>query len=86
MIHWSPTGQANETRWLPFPAVGEKWDDAGKNVYELAKSDAVPLQAWDAAAPQVAAALERGEDVAWLKGRTVLFIGTLRGGWGVGSC
>ncbi|WOO86168.1 uncharacterized protein LOC62_07G009656 [Vanrija pseudolonga] len=74
MIHWSATGQANETRWLPFPRLGQPWDDAGKNVYELAKADAVPSQAWESAAPQVAAALERGEDVAWLKGRTVLFI------------
>ncbi|KAL1405095.1 hypothetical protein Q8F55_008718 [Vanrija albida] len=77
MLHWSPAGLANETRWVPFPSAREAWDVAGgPNAYDLPKADSVPSQAWDGAAPQLAARLEQGGEVGWLRGRTVLLIGS----------
>lgn len=58
MLHWSPSGADNETRWLPFPAHDWAWD-AQPAAADLPHSDDVPAEAWAAAPEQYTALLER---------------------------
>lgn len=88
MVHWSPEGADNETRWLPFPQDGAAWDHtltAGQNVYDLPDSDVIPVEAFGNAPVQYTARLEQGEEFRFMRNRTVLFIGAWAEG-GVRGC
>lgn len=91
MIYWSPSGLANETRWLPYPSSQKIWD-AQPHSSELPLSDMIPEEAWYAAPEAYTAILEqarptvRGEqewygwatpdELLCLSGRTVILIGS----------
>lgn len=89
MLHWSPSGADNETRWLPFPSADYEWDAQAPSS-DLPHTDEIPAQAWLAAPKQYTALLERfkptteGEwqdwtpprDLNWLRNRTVILIGS----------
>lgn len=91
MLHWSPSGADNETRWLPFPSADFEWDAQPASA-DLPHSDEVPAEAWLAAPEQYTALLERSrpaaegeaawdawdvpEELEWLQNRTVILIGS----------
>lgn len=89
MLHWSPSGADNETRWLPFPPHDYIWDDQPPSAH-LPHSDEIPAEAWLAAPQQYTALLQRHqpskegewagwevpEQLGWLRNRTVILIGS----------
>jgi hypothetical protein len=81
MMHFSPTGAYNETRWNPFPR-----EPTGEMAVELKMKDLpldelVPDDVLALAAPQYTLELASGRgtegDTAWdwARGRLILFVG-----------
>ena len=81
MLHFSPTGAFNETRWIPFPKEPTGQLAVELKIKDLPLDEFVPDEVLKQAAPQYTLELASGrgteEDRAWdwARGRLILFVG-----------
>lgn len=60
---------------MPFPQGEQEWE-AMPNAYDLPKMDDIAPQAWELAPDMFTARLEQGETFDYMRGKTILFVGS----------